>query len=179
MSKLKLKKVTEKLSDQIYGLFQEIPRFEETQDENVANGLSRDEFRKYCCILEMASKNILISYVISPMTYYILFDGETPVGWFLLKTEKLRNEVLHSGHIGYTISPKKRNMGYGTAGLKLLIQEAKKKGYKQVTVTTDDTNTPSIKMLKTCGFKKFPKNSKIQKITKAHYEGMSQYYLNL
>ena len=176
---LKLIPVTEKLSSKIYDMFQEIPKFEPTQDENVANGLSRDEFRKYCVVLEMASKNILLSYIVPQMAYYVLFDKDEPIGWFLLKTEKLRDEVLHAGHIGYTIRPSKRNMGYGEKGLKLIIQKAKKWGYTRICVTTDDINVPSIKMLKSCGFKKFPKCSKIQKLTKNHYDGMSQYYLIL
>ncbi len=177
--KLKLVPITEKLSDKIYDMFQEIPKQDPYQDENVANGLSRDEFRKYCVVLEMAGKNILLSYMVPQMTYYVLFDGETPVGWFLLKNEKLRDEVLHAGHIGYTIRPSKRGMGYGEKGLMLVVEKAKKMGYQKVCVTTDDINTPSVKMLKTCGFKKFPKSSKIQQITKAHYDGMSQYYVNL
>ena len=105
---LKLVKITEELSDKIYDMFQEIPKFEPTQDQNVANGLSRDDFRKYCVVLEMASKNIMLSYMVPQTTYYILFDGDEPIGWFLLKAEKLRDEVLHAGHIGYTIRPTKR-----------------------------------------------------------------------
>ena len=177
--KLKLVKVTEQLSDKIYDLFQEIPYKEPTQDENVANGLNCEDFRKYCAILEMASKNIMLSYTVPQMTYYILFDDETPIGWFLLKNEKLNPYVLHAGHIGYTIRPSKRNMGYGTAGLKLIINLAKKQNYKQVRVTTDDCNIASIKMLKKNNFKKFSKNSKIQILTKKVYDKMSQYYLNL
>ena len=177
--KLKLVKITEDLSDKIYDMYQEIPKQDPYQDENVANGLSRDDFRKYCVILEMASKNIMLSYMVPKMTHYVLFDGDEPIGWFLLKSEKLRDEVLHAGHIGYAIRPSKRNMGYGTKGLKLVVQKAKKLGYKRVCVTTDDMNEASKQMLKNCGFKKFANNSKIQKITKNVYDGMSQYYLDL
>ena len=78
--KLRLVPVTESLSESIYDMFQEIPYSEPTQDNNVANGLSRDEFRKYCVILEMASKDILLSYRVPYMTYFILFDDATPIG---------------------------------------------------------------------------------------------------
>lgn len=176
---LKLVKITEKLSDKIYDMFQEIPYQEPTQDKNIANGLSRDDFRKYCVILEMASKNILLNYINPKTTYYVLFDKDEPIGWFLLKEEKLQNAVKHAGHIGYTIRPSKRNMGYGTIGLKMIVQKAKELKYKRVCITTDDNNFASIKMLKKNGFKKFSKNSKIQILTKSVYDKMSQYYLNL
>ena len=137
MNKLKLVPVTEKLSDSIYEMFQEIPYSEPTQDDNVANGLSRDEFRKYCVILEMASKNILLSYRVPNMTYFILFDDKTPIGWYLLKMENLPKEYLNAGHIGYSIRPSKRGMGYGTAGLRMVMDIAKKKGYRRVCVTSN------------------------------------------
>ena len=60
-----------------------------------------------------------------------------------------------------------------------MVDIAKDKGYKRVCVTTDDVNTPSIKMLKNLGFKKFSANSQIQKITRERNSESSQYYLDL
>lgn len=176
---LRLVPVTEEISDKIFDMFQEIPHQEPSQDANVANGLTRDEFRKYCVILEMAGKNILLSYMVNKANYYILFDGKTPIGWFSLKCENLRESTLHAGHIAYTIRPTKRGLGYGTRGLKLLVNVAKELGYKRVCVTTDDVNSASIKMLLKNGFKKFGANTKMQKLTKSYYDKMSQYYLDL
>ena len=61
-----------------------------------------------------------------PETYYYLWDGERLVGEFRIRhylTEALRNGA---GHIGYSISKDDRGKGYGTAGLRLTIQIAKR-----------------------------------------------------
>lgn len=61
-----------------------------------------------------------------PETYYYLWDGERLVGEFRIRhylTEALRNGA---GHIGYSISKDYRGKGYGTVGLRLTIQIAKR-----------------------------------------------------
>ena len=61
-----------------------------------------------------------------PETYYYLWDGDCLVGEFRIRhhlTEALRNGA---GHIGYSISRKYRGKGYGTAGLKLTLDIARK-----------------------------------------------------
>ena len=61
-----------------------------------------------------------------PETYYYLWDEERLIGEFRIRhylTETLKNGA---GHIGYSIKKEARGKGYGTAGLKLTIQEAKK-----------------------------------------------------
>ena len=61
-----------------------------------------------------------------PETYYYLWDGERLVGEFRIRhylTEALRNGA---GHIGYSISKNDRGKGYGTVGLRLTIQIAKR-----------------------------------------------------
>ncbi len=60
-----------------------------------------------------------------PETYYYLWDGDSLIGEFRLRhhlTEALRNGA---GHIGYSIRKDERGKGYGTAGLKLMVQIAK------------------------------------------------------
>ena len=61
-----------------------------------------------------------------PETYYYLWDGDCLVGEFRIRhhlTEALRNGA---GHIGYSISKKYRGKGYGTAGLKLTLDIARR-----------------------------------------------------
>lgn len=176
---VKLVNITEDISKKIYDMFQEIPFEEKFQDINVANGLSKKEFRQYCAILELANKNIMLDYIVPPTTWFVLFDKKTPIGWFSLRNEKLPQTFLHSGHIGYTIKPSKRKMGYATKGLSQIIQLVKVLGYKKLFVTTDDKNVPSQNLIKKFGFKLCPKNSKQQLATKKVYDKMSQYYLNI
>ena len=61
-----------------------------------------------------------------PETYYYLWDEGRLVGEFRIRhhlTEALKSGA---GHIGYSIKREERGKGYGTAGLKLTLQEARK-----------------------------------------------------
>ncbi len=61
-----------------------------------------------------------------PETYYYLWDEGRLVGEFRIRhylTEALQNGA---GHIGYSIRKDARGKGYGSAGLKLTIELAKK-----------------------------------------------------
>jgi len=61
-----------------------------------------------------------------PETYYYLWDGDPLVGEFRIRhrlTEALR---LGAGHIGYSIGRAYRGKGYGTEGLRLTLQYARK-----------------------------------------------------
>ena len=61
-----------------------------------------------------------------PETYYYLWDDDQIVGEFRIRhylTDALRKG---SGHIGYSVRKGFRGKGYGTIGLKLTIDEAKK-----------------------------------------------------
>ena len=61
-----------------------------------------------------------------PETYYYLWDGDRLVGEFRIRhqlTEALRNGA---GHIGYSIKKEYRGRGYGTKGLALVLDLARK-----------------------------------------------------
>ena len=61
-----------------------------------------------------------------PETYYYLWDEGRLVGEFRIRhhlTEALKSGA---GHIGYSIKREERGKGYGTAGLKLTLQEARR-----------------------------------------------------
>ncbi len=61
-----------------------------------------------------------------PESYYYLWDGGRLVGEFRIRhylTEALRNGA---GHIGYSIRKDARGKGYGTEGLRLTLEIARK-----------------------------------------------------
>jgi predicted acetyltransferase len=60
-------------------------------------------------------------------------------------TEALPAHVL--GHIGYAVVPWKRERGYATRALALLLPEARKEGLRFVVLTTDPDNIPSQKVI--------------------------------
>lgn len=51
------------------------------------------------------------------------------------------------GHIGYSIVPWKRQRGYATAALGLMLQRAREEGLEYVEVTTDPENLPSQRVI--------------------------------
>jgi len=51
------------------------------------------------------------------------------------------------GHIGYSVVPWKRNHGYATEALRLILPEAQKEGLPYVEITTDEDNVASQRVI--------------------------------
>jgi predicted acetyltransferase len=51
------------------------------------------------------------------------------------------------GHIGYAVVPWKRQRGYATRALALILEDARREGLDHVTLTTDPDNEPSQKVI--------------------------------
>lgn len=77
-----------------------------------------------------------------------IWDGEFcgSIGFRWQKgTSALPPYVL--GHIGYAVVPWKRQRGYATRALALLLEDARREGLEHVTLTTDVDNRPSQKVI--------------------------------
>ena len=72
------------------------------------------------------------------------FAGSINLRW-LQGTTELPAHVL--GHIGYSVVPWKRQRGYATRALGLLLPLARAEGLAHVDITTDPGNTPSQKVI--------------------------------
>lgn len=64
-------------------------------------------------------------------------------------TEELPPYCL--GHIGYSVVPWKRRLGYATQAVKALLPEAKALGLRYVEITTDVDNVPSQRVILAAG----------------------------
>ena len=94
-----------------------------------------------------------------PQTTFVLFVDGIPVGTGSVRhflTDALK-EV--GGHIGYCISPKYRQKGYGKEILKRLIVEAKKIGIQDILVTTNLNNYASQRIIIANGGKETDRSS--------------------
>lgn len=81
-------------------------------------------------------------------TYGIFHDG-IRVGMCQLRHRPSKSADMPSGfesHIYYEIEPPYRGMGYATAALKLLLDEAARAGMSETFLTIDEQNAPSRKV---------------------------------
>ena len=83
-----------------------------------------------------------------PGRFLWVSDGEF-CGSFSLRWQNGTSELPDYclGHIGYSIVPWKRRRGYATAGLSLVLAEARKVGLEHVQLTTDPSNDASQKVI--------------------------------
>jgi predicted acetyltransferase len=72
------------------------------------------------------------------------FCGEIDVRW-RPGTPDLPPACL--GHIGYSVVPWKRNRGYATSALRLMLPEARAQGLAYVEITTDPDNIASQRVI--------------------------------
>jgi|ERR1043165_5110792 predicted acetyltransferase len=112
--------------------------------------LNPDKFEYYC--------NSLISYESEGVpddkvnaSIFWLVDNNRFIGRIIIRHELTEDMLLYHGNIGYIIAPEFRKQGYGTAILKLGLEEAGKLGLKKVLVTCDKTNTASAKIIEKNG----------------------------
>ena len=83
-----------------------------------------------------------------PATYYYLWDGDTLVGEYRIRhylTDALRTGA---GHIGYSIRKEARGKGYGTKGLALALDVARKiVPEEEIYLRVQKNNIPSFRAI--------------------------------
>ena len=156
---IELKQLTIHDGIDIYNLLQDIP-IEENGYHNNVNGLTYEEFKDWLVKRDNYAKQsgLLDGWRVPETTFY-LYVNNIPVGIGSIRhflTDALR-EV--GGHIGYSISPKYRCIGYGKEILKRLIIEAKKIGIKDILITTNLDNYASQKVIIANGGKEVDRSS--------------------
>lgn len=82
-----------------------------------------------------------------------LTSGRTVLGRVSIRHRLTGPLRQRGGHIGYYIRISKRRKGYGTAILRLALEEVGKLGLKKVLVTCDDDNIASAKIIEKNGGK--------------------------
>lgn len=86
-----------------------------------------------------------------PETFWWLMDGDDFIGVVKVRHELTESLMKRGGHIGYTIRPSKRRLGYGTLILKLALEKAKELGIRRALVTCSAENIGSRKIIEANG----------------------------
>lgn len=82
---------------------------------------------------------------------FFLMDNQELIGIINIRYELNDNLLKCGGHIGYSIRPKYRNLGYGKLQLQLALEKCKDIGLEKVLLTCKKTNFGSKRVILSCG----------------------------
>lgn len=142
--KYELKQLSSDDGLNVFEMLQAIPK-EEHGFTNECNGISYEKYKIWLVKNVEMSKGINLEDWMVPQSIYWLYVNDKPVGIGKIRhslTDSLRKE---GGHIGYSIHPQNRNLGYGKVLLKLLIEKSKDLKIDKLLLTIHNDNTNSIK----------------------------------
>lgn len=94
---------------------------------NAYSGVSQEAFVKKALPEMLAfadGRNLPEGYV--PETTFFLWDDDTIVGQFRIRHYLCESLRTGAGHIGYFVAKSFRGKGYGTEGLRLTLEEARR-----------------------------------------------------
>ncbi|MBD8069722.1 GNAT family N-acetyltransferase [Bacillus sp. PS06] len=86
-----------------------------------------------------------------PATQFLSIDNGELIGLVNIRHQLTPKLMMESGHIGYSVHPDLRRMGYATKQLHFSLIEAKKFGMEKVLITCDKTNIASAKTIQKVG----------------------------
>lgn len=94
-------------------------------------------------------ENLSPGYV--PHTDYWLIDSDEFIGRVTVRHRLTERLEKFDGHIGYDIRPSKRQQGYGTEILELVLPKVKGLGIERVLITCRESNIASRKIIEKNG----------------------------
>ena len=123
---------------------------EEYQYNNV--DLAREDFTTFVHELEDEAQGIGVPPGLpAQQTYLLVKDGTIVIGELRFRPNlKLPYEKFH-GHIAYNVRPLQRGKGYGTRQLALVLDEARKLRLTGVSLTVEDENPASVRIIEKNG----------------------------
>ena len=138
-------------SHAVYQMFHSIPQ-KENDAENKAANLTIKEFRDFCKQAVLNAKGEKLAKGRVPQITYLIFDGETPVGFG--KFRPVMNKFCIQSRIfnfAYMIVPKFRGRGYATKFIDFLKKEAQKYGLKEIRGSARTDNKGSCRVMEKNG----------------------------
>lgn len=154
---MQLKKLSVEDGIDIFNMLQDIG-VKENSFTNPVHGMSYFEFKKWLVRQDQWSRgeNLPDGFV-AESVYWLYDDG--PVGIGKIRHALTDHSRLVGGNIGYAISSKYRNQGYGKKLLSLLLQEAKQLEVSEIVLTVDKYNEASKKVIEANGGKMYFENN--------------------
>ncbi|MBQ8959728.1 MAG: GNAT family N-acetyltransferase [Ruminococcus sp.] len=133
-------------------LFQRSIPADENGFINQYHGIGREEFTGALETMIAQSQGRCLPEGYVPQTVYYLWDGDTIVGTFHFRHYLCPSLVEGSGHIGYYIAPQFRGRGYGTKGLRLLLDEIRQAVPEdEIYLRVNKDNSASLRVMENCG----------------------------
>ncbi|WP_375498824.1 GNAT family N-acetyltransferase [uncultured Jatrophihabitans sp.] len=91
-----------------------------------------------------------------PMTFLVAEVGGRIVGRTSIRHELTDWLLARGGHIGYGVLPDARRRGYAAEILRQSLVIARSYDVRDALLTADDSNTPSIRVIESCGGRRDP-----------------------
>ena len=139
-------------ADAEYAFMSALPA-DENGFTNPWHGTPREEFEQIALRDMIAwSKGELLPPGYVPETFYFLWDDDRIVGQFRLRHHLCDALREGAGHVGYAIAADCRGRGYGTAGLRLLLREARAiVPEEEIYLRVNRNNPASLRVMLKCG----------------------------
>ncbi|NQT16252.1 MAG: GNAT family N-acetyltransferase [Planctomycetes bacterium] len=131
------------LSDSYRGL---VAEFRENGEKLIPFPLQfpHHDFHALISKLEANSQGVgLPAGFVANTTFWLVRDNSEVMGVSNLRHELTDRLRIEGGHIGYGIRPSQRRRGFGSAILRLTLEEAKNIGLSEVLITCDKKNAAS------------------------------------
>lgn len=121
------------------------------QNMIVERRLASGDFERYLQVVKAWTRGEQMPPGWVAVSTFWLVDGKHYVGSTNIRHELNTYLRDFGGHIGYTIRPSMRRMGYGTEICRLALEESKKIGLNRVLITCDDDNEGSRRIIERNG----------------------------
>ncbi len=110
-----------------------------------------DEYAQFIRMLDDCEHGNVDKRFSAASSYFAVDENDRLIGAASLR-HYLTVEGFHSwGHIGYGVRPAERKKGYAVQILKMMLEQAKKKGIYKVLLGVHDSNIGSWKTVEKCG----------------------------
>jgi predicted acetyltransferase len=86
-----------------------------------------------------------------PGAHFWIDDAEQIVACVGLRFWLNPSLEVEGGHVGYDVRPSARGRGFGTAALRLVLPEARRRGIERLFLTADADNVPSVRIIEKNG----------------------------